>query len=730
ENKENTQIEKKPKLESIHNIQTLVELQGRRLLLHQAPWQRNIPKRRMWQLNFESFLLDVEEAGKKVTEIPEEHWPLVAMLGHESSAATEVVLARQIRSGLATKEQQDLIDMDAVLGLIPRLFQQKHYGFTREDFPVTPRKLPVSLQIIRWEVREISVYLPTDQVEVVRSRIAIYEKARQQCLRILESMDDIEKLELLRSEKAEKVTGKDKAPGMEDVSSLPGTTEKARRIKHEEREAKRLALAEKKALPQHVSPPAESDFHKTFKPVAVRPNIVWAPINRWLVSRRSRTNNDDSEPADDDGYVANWGPAVHLLNHSDFIADHLKKHRIRPFKPRSLLPPGLKSGPLYGSVADIWAAHQEAADPRKVLNQLCSRHKFPWKTLAFDQQVRPPYSGTWTKKSLVVGPRTPFAQDPIFDYSYDSGDEWEDDEGGEDVDDFAEEAEVDGSEGDDEDDEFDDWLDDSEDFGIQPMPADDEVFVASPKKLDQKLLPMKVVKKSREVPKKVAKITPYWRGPEWERQIGKGTDGLEPFRLELLNETPSTIDPFTFTSPSPAPTYKTSFSTIAIGPNLNVRCLYSAEHITTPVPALPVKQLSNTTTIMMNGAGPSKRFTGPKVAFPAEQLGELYRLVHDNPRIRTDLVSQLKAHFGDTTTKAAIEHKVKEVAVREGKTKDSKWRVRSEAWVSSTSSMNIYLIYLVGRYELMSSSPLGYNHPLSSLRREYECHEYFYDTGS
>lgn len=57
------------------------------------------------------------------------------------------------------------------------------------------------------------------------------------------------------------------------------------------------------------------------------------------------------------------------------------------------LPKGLKSAPLYGSVGDVWLEHQDAADPRKVLNRLKNQRKFPWKTLAFDGQVRPPYSG-------------------------------------------------------------------------------------------------------------------------------------------------------------------------------------------------------------------------------------------------------------------------------------------------------------------------------------------------
>lgn len=40
---------------------------------------------------------------------------------------------------------------------------------------------------------------------------------------------------------------------------------------------------------------------------------------------------------------------------------------------------------------------------------------------------RPPYYGTWRKKSKKVGPRNPFAMDDkLIDYEVDSADEWED----------------------------------------------------------------------------------------------------------------------------------------------------------------------------------------------------------------------------------------------------------------------------------------------------------------
>jgi hypothetical protein len=60
----------------------------------------------------------------------------------------------------------------------------------------------------------------------------------------------------------------------------------------------------------------------------------------------------------------------------------------------------------------------------------------------------------------------------------------------------------------------------------------------------------------------------------------------------------------------------------------------------------------------------------------------LYTLIHGNTKIKPDLISQLRQHFENITSKAAIEAKVKEVAFREGKAKDSQWKVKPEAWVN------------------------------------------------
>ena len=152
-------------------------------------------------------------------------------------------------------------------------------------------------------------------------------------------------------------------------------------------------------------------------------------------------------------------------------------------------------------------------------------------------------SGTFTKRSVVVGPRTPFAQDPMFDYSYDSGDDWVDDEGGEDVDDNAGIEPEDQDEEDEESEgEFDDWLDDAEEEEVMdvdenfvpPLLGDEPVFVGS-NGGEQSKLPMKVVKKRDVPPKRVVKVVPTWKGPLWESEMGRGTEGMEMYRIQLLN---------------------------------------------------------------------------------------------------------------------------------------------------------------------------------------------------
>ncbi|RWS30837.1 chromatin assembly factor 1 subunit A-like protein [Leptotrombidium deliense] len=55
------------------------------------------------------------------------------------------------------------------------------------------------------------------------------------------------------------------------------------------------------------------------------------------------------------------------------------------------------------------------------------------KLLKFHENNRPPYFGTWRKKSVKISARNPFAKDEIFNYDVDSDDEWEEEEKGESI---------------------------------------------------------------------------------------------------------------------------------------------------------------------------------------------------------------------------------------------------------------------------------------------------------
>jgi chromatin assembly factor 1 subunit A len=114
-----------------------------------------------------------------------------------------------------------------------------------------------------------------------------------------------------------------------------------------------------------------------------------------------------------------------------------------------------------------------------------------------------------------------------------------------------------------------------------------------------------------------------------------------------------------------------------------VPCLHATQATT----AVAAPEPATDSTGAPTSANLSKpRPSGPKIGFPATHLAELYNLIHGNTNIKPDLVAQLRRQFDETiTSKAAIEAKVKEVAIREGKTKGCQWKVKPEAWVSNLS---------------------------------------------
>jgi hypothetical protein len=160
------------------------------------------------------------------------------------------------------------------------------------------------------------------------------------------------------------------------------------------------------------------------------------------------------------------------------------------------------------------------------------------------------------------------------------------------------------------------------------------------------------------------------------------------YRVSALTiETPVALDPFTYVSNEAEPQFKCTFSDTVIGSSLAVKCLLSAELVSKPafapkpVPLAPTPLPVSVKATSSETVNTIKSRAGPKIGFPSFHLAELLGLIDGSTKNRVDLIAQLKTHFEGIATKVAIEAKFKEVATREGRKQDSRWKVGKEAWV-------------------------------------------------
>uniref|UniRef100_A0A1D1XWI5 Chromatin assembly factor 1 subunit A n=1 Tax=Anthurium amnicola TaxID=1678845 RepID=A0A1D1XWI5_9ARAE len=100
------------------------------------------------------------------------------------------------------------------------------------------------------------------------------------------------------------------------------------------------------------------------------------------------------------------------------------------------------SGGMKGSTKSDFSRFADEIEEDTIHNQPCQSNDYIacksilWsrratKLLQYDKSFRPAYYGSWFKKSVVVGPRRPFAKDNDLDYDFDSDEEWEEEEPGE-----------------------------------------------------------------------------------------------------------------------------------------------------------------------------------------------------------------------------------------------------------------------------------------------------------
>lgn len=262
-----------------------------------------------------------------------------------------------------------------------------------------------------------------EKLEEIKKKKEEMEKLRLQKLEELKKKDEekrklAEEREKLRQEKLEKEKKR-----VEAINALKEEKKRKEEEKLKEEEEKKRKTEKvkqqfcsffiKKEGPRQNK--EEDDKPSMFMPFQLKSNMYLAPICR-------RLNYDQEEKAQ---LIENFDKTFTDQSCENTYLKELKHLH----KPRNW-PDTIK---LYDF------NNQECIE----IN--ATAHKFRIKYLHFDPKEyrRPPYYGTWRKKSKFIRAKTPFAKDTtLIDYEIDSDEEWEDEGEGESIEKSGDEDEL------------------------------------------------------------------------------------------------------------------------------------------------------------------------------------------------------------------------------------------------------------------------------------------------
>ncbi|KAH8591472.1 chromatin assembly factor 1 subunit A-domain-containing protein [Bisporella sp. PMI_857] len=226
--------------------------------------------------------------------------------------------------------------------------------------------------------------------------------------------------------------------------------------------AKEKSVTSKEAAAQHSTPKAEVDpktvYGRTFADFYQFDDVELAPINRFA---RDETAAEYVQ-SQIDSYIT--GDVIPQAQQSLIAAlFNLSSHETIP-RGRRIIPVREIMAEITGDSSrpiDLTTDSQNSQAKRTtdLLRQV------PMKILKFQEDVRPPYIGTYTSRPVngaVKLARNPLRRDlPTTNYDYDSEAEWQEDDDAEDLDSEGEEDDID-----DDGDDMEGFLDDEGDEGI------------------------------------------------------------------------------------------------------------------------------------------------------------------------------------------------------------------------------------------------------------------------
>ncbi|KAL1748116.1 chromatin assembly factor 1 subunit A-domain-containing protein [Schizophyllum fasciatum] len=705
---------------------TLAELKNGKVVLKQKPMSLEQNSQTLQEIiAFRDMLTERAEANEPpLTEIPDDHRPVIAKLSFESDK-TITALCKHIQHTLLPPPDEDddtdqsasdltrMLPLSAIETAVKRVASRVNYGLDAPD----GCKPPASVCAWRWEIsQDFRDWLPKNIREKADTRRQDRLEGKNELQSVFSALPADEQASILHLKNA----AKPQAPPTDatlvsqptdvqkDANTIPRPSASPTKADNAEREKQEKAAAKaererkeaeardksrslmanffsKKPAPPTSSQPeagsSQSDFEKTFKPFMVKKNTVLAPVNWFLEAKRRKRaplgTPDDAIVVDDDALaadeekrahapmevdetpvpdLAHMSPREHLqelLKRMPESADPslLPRGRPRLPGPKTVFPVSVRAIMTQMSEAEVT---DDASTVRRLRAKLQDRRLLPAKVLIFHTDSRPGYFGTWTRGSDVIGPRTPLARDANqHDYGYDSGEEWEEEPA------EADNVDDDDDEGADEeeDSDADSWLVDDDDEDIEPgTPIEDREGSpfssnAAHKRKAEESKQGKAPKK-----KKVMPLVPFAKGPFHEQDIGRCEyEPFEAYRIQLFNDTPFPIDPFTYVStaredakrskaPAPAPA-----APATDGPFL--------------VPPLP-DHVKASAAVAATAPASKNPALAPKNPFPEVHLPHLLSTIQQmQAKSVTALVEKVHADLLEhKVRKNAIEAKIREVA--------------------------------------------------------------------
>uniref|UniRef100_A0A182YQL1 Chromatin assembly factor 1 subunit p150 C-terminal domain-containing protein n=1 Tax=Anopheles stephensi TaxID=30069 RepID=A0A182YQL1_ANOST len=254
--------------------------------------------------------------------------------------------------------------------------------------------------------------------------------------------------------------------------------------------------------------------HSRFMPFCVKGDMRLAPTVRRVLQSVQRDNLDK---------MLHSAEGQQIFDRTHLYLELLKRKLHKPLKTDRTWNVEDDEETDDIMVVDENVCHQIEVDPGKL------KEKYKTKFFLFVENRRPPYRGTWRKRSRYISARRPFVQDTeCFDYEIDSDDEWEEEEPGESLDGSDDEKDVDPEE---------EYEVDNEFFVPHGHLSDEELHAAEEdgeigdesmtQKFKLKFLQQEFV---AEMKKKTEKIKPRLIGCVWERSLN-GDDVEEANRF-------------------------------------------------------------------------------------------------------------------------------------------------------------------------------------------------------